>query len=844
MRSGVGSGAGGEGTVARRLSSSAATEETTTSSPSERKDIRSIPIPTCARKPLPRAVHPHETAPSRVDPYSWMDEGKGENEELVEYLNAENAYHKEVYSSTNMATLKQTLYEEILSRIQETDESVPYRRGPYVYYTKTIEGLQYGIHCRRRVNRETGEEGPEQVLADMNAIAGDAEYCGLGQFDVSPSHELLAYGVDFGGEEKYTVHIADISDKHLDSLRPFETITEEEEECDQGSDKAEKADKKAEHSGIVPKHVYDTLLHEVSDELVWSADNSHVFYITFDQAQRPYRLWRHDLTATPKSTAEEQRENVEKRRREQQSDEEETEEESEEKEEKKREERPAGNPHSVLIYEESDERFNLCLDQTRDERFIILSLNSSVTSEVWLLPSSRPRDPFQLVQKREHNVEYSVETHGDNFFMVTNADGAHNSRILVTPVPRSLLASEAPKDAEKALFEGSSDSRWEEFLPHDKKVRIQDIMPFRNFLVVPQRKAGLPQLQIIAAPNAGEKIQSAKSHFVNASEAAYDCYTSNNHEYDTDTLRYVYTSFVTPRSVFAYDMATRSKALLKEQPVLGGYDRSLYAVRRLHATAGDGTEVPISLVVKKDTPLDGSAPCLLYGYGSYEIAYDAAFNPAYLSLLDRGFVFAIAHVRGGGEMGRYWYEEGKFQNKKNTFSDFIACMDHLVKENYTKPERLAIYGASAGGLLVGAVLNMTGNSRCHAAVARVPFVDVINTLLNKDLPLTIPEWEEWGNPFEDRAVYDYICSYSPYDNVSAQAYPHMLIKGGLNDPRVSVHEPAKWAASLRHHKTDDNLMLVKTNMGAGHFGPSGRYEHMKSYAGEMAFVLNRLGFDS
>lgn len=468
-----------------------------------------------------------------------------------------------------------------------------------------------------------------------------------------------------------------------------------------------------------------------------------------------------------------------------------------------------GEAQDELIYHEEDQRFNIGLAKSRSNRFLYIHSSSAVTSEVRALPADKPAGQFRVLLPRRQEIEYDVADHGGYFYIRTN-DGAKGFRLVRAPIA------------------DPSKPNWKEVLPGREGVTIEGVDTFRHHLVVYEREEGLLKIRI-------QNIRRRLTHYVAFPEPVYTVVPAGNARYETNLLRFSYTSLVTPSSVFDYHMDTRRRSLKKQQPVRG-YRPERYASERILATAPDGVRVPISLVYRKDTPRDGSALLLLYGYGSYGLSMEPAFSSDRLSLLDRGFIFAIAHVRGGGDLGKQWHDAGKLLHKKNTFTDFIACAEHLLALRYTSPERLAIIGGSAGGLLVGAVLNIKPEL-FHAAVAKVPFVDVLNTILDPTLPLTVSEYEEWGNP-ADKVFYDYIKSYSPYDNVDTKRYPILLITAGLNDPRVSYWEPAKWAAKLRARKQDNNLLLLKTNMDSGHFGASGRYEHIKEVAFDYAFIIN------
>jgi len=472
-----------------------------------------------------------------------------------------------------------------------------------------------------------------------------------------------------------------------------------------------------------------------------------------------------------------------------------------------------GTPASedILVYHEPDEAYFVFVGKSRSQAYILIRTSSKITSEVHYLDANQPNGAFQVFQPRVTGVEYRIEHHRDRFYIVTN-EAAINFKLMSTPVT------------------ATAKENWQTVIPHREEIMLSGVSAFVNHLVIYERKGGLSTARI-------ENLSTGKSHEITFTEPTYSFSEGNNPEFNTTTLRYNYTSLITPQSVFDYDMETQQRELKKETEVLGGYDKTQYKSEWIFATATDGTQIPISLVYKQGTQRDGN-PLFLTGYGAYGAAYPAGFSSQRLSLLDRGIIFAIAHIRGGGEMGRKWYEEGKFLHKKNTFTDFIACAEHLIAERWTDGDRLVISGGSAGGLLMGAVVNMRPDL-FKAVIADVPFVDVVTTILDTSLPLSATEWEEWGNP-NDKIYYDYMKSYSPYDNVTAQNYPEMLITAGLNDSRVKYWEPAKWTAKLRELKTDNNILLLKTNMGAGHGGASGRYDSLQELAFKYAFVLNCL----
>jgi oligopeptidase B len=622
-------------------------------------------------------------------------------------------------------SLQTALYDEMLSRIQETDLSVPYRKGEYYYYVRTEAGKSYPIHCRKRGSLDAAEE----VLLDQNQLAEGQEYFALGVFKVSPNHRLLAYSIDTTGSERYTLFFLDLT---------------------------------------TGQH-YPETIPNTDYSLAWGMDSQTIFYTQMDEANRPFQLLRHTLgTWVTKD---------------------------------------------VLLHQESDEAYYMSVYTTRSQAYILLELSSKVTSEIHFLDANQPTGEFQVIQARSPGIEYAVEHHWDSFYITTNED-AVNFKLMQTPVA-------AP-----------TRENWQTVIPHRDDVLLSEVSAFANHLVIYEREAGLPKIRV-------RHLSTLAEHYITFPEPTYEVYEEANPEFETQTLRFGYTSLITPYSIFDYNLDTQERELKKETPVLGGYDRTQYVSERLQVTAPDGALVPLSLVYQKGIEKNAANPLLLVGYGSYGYSYPDSFSSNRLSLLERGVVYAIAHIRGGSELGRKWYEDGKFLHKKNTFTDFIACAEHLIQEQWTSPQHLAASGGSAGGLLMGAVINLHPEL-FKAVVAQVPFVDVVTTILDTSLPLSAMEWEEWGNP-NDRIYYDYIKSYSPYDNVTAQDYPALLITAGFNDPRVSYWEPAKWAAKLRDLKTDDNILLLKTNMGAGHAGASGRYEKLKEVTFEFAFLLNQWG---
>jgi oligopeptidase B len=659
----------------------------------------------------------------RVDPYYWLRE-KG-SPEVMEYLTAENAYADAFMKPS--AGLCESVYSEIIGRIQETDTSAPVYFKGWWTYTRTIEGLDYELYCRRRGSMDA----PEEVYLDANALAKGHDYFDLGYVERSTNENLIAYAADTDGSELHELRFRDLT------------------------------------AGVD----LDDVVHGVCYGSAWSADSATFFYVKPDLSMRPYQIWRHRL-----GTAVEQ---------------------------------------DALVFQEDDERFELSVELTKSERFIVVSSSSQITSDCRLIPSTAPEQEPELIQARRTGVEYSVDHQGDRFLILTN-DEAFNFRLMAAPISNPGRAA------------------WTEVVPEREGVRLNFVDVHADHVVLGQRSGGLQRLEVLACATGA-------IHLVDQPDAAYTAFPGSSPDYDSPVMRFFYTSLTAPFSAVDYDMRTRERTVVKEQPVRGGYDRTAYETHRLWAAAPDGIRVPMSAVHRKGLTLDGSNPTLLYGYGAYEASMDPMFDPARLSLLDRGFVYVIAHVRGGGEMGREWYEDGKFLRKRNTFTDFIACAKQLVEAGYTNPHRLAIRGRSAGGLLIGDVLN-EDPELFACAVAQVPFVDALTTMLDETLPLTINEFDEWGNP-SDPEYYRYLKSYSPYDNVHEAGYPSLLVTGALNDPRVSYWEPAKWVAKLRTMSTSGRPILLKTQMGAGHSGPSGRYDSWREEAMVLAFVIGELRAD-
>ena len=654
-----------------------------------------------------------------MDNYFWLREKK--NPAVIAHLEAENAYTAAMMKHTE--ALQEKLYNEILSHIKQTDVNVPYKRGDYFYYTRTVEGQQYPIFCRKYRTLDA----PEQIVIDVNELAKGHKFMSVGAFVPSDDGNLLAYSTDNTGYRQYTLQIKNLKTGEL-----------------------------------LPERI------ERLNNLAWAADNKTIFYVTEDAVtKRNDKFFRHVL----------------------------------------------GTDKYELLYEEKDELFDIGVGKSRDLQVIILGAYSKTSTEGRYIPASNPNADWKIILPREKDHEYDVEHRNGLFYIRTNK-GAKNFRVVTAPVS------------------DPSEKNWKEFVAHRPAVKVEGIDTFADHAVLSEWENGLQHIEII-------DFKTNKRHRIAFPEPVYAAGLTSNAEFNTSVLRYNYQSLTTPSSVFDYDMNTRQAVLKKQTEVPGGFDKNNYKAERVFATASDGTKIPISLVYRKTTKLDGSAPMLLYGYGSYGVSISPGFSASRLVMLDRGVVFAIAHIRGGGELGEPWREAGRMMNKMNTFTDFIASAEHLVNNKYTSKERLVIQGGSAGGLLVGAVSNMRPDL-FKAVVSQVPFVDVLNTMLDASLPLTTSEYIEWGNPNE-KPAFEYMKKYSPYDNIHKADYPAMLVKVSLNDSQVPYWEGAKFVAKLRDYKTDKNTLILKTNMGAGHGGASGRYDAFRETAFDYAFMLWQMG---
>ncbi|ORX85156.1 peptidase S9A prolyl oligopeptidase domain protein beta-propeller [Basidiobolus meristosporus CBS 931.73] len=690
-----------------------------------------------------------------LDNYHWLkDMNSKKNPKILEYLNKENDYADKVLEVTS--ELRDEIYHEMVARIKETDMSVPYRRGEYEYYSRTEEGLQYSIQCRRRVGTDK-----EEVLLDLNQF--DEKQIVLGKFSPSPDNKWLAYSLDTTGAEKFTIYF-----KNLES---GEILSEPELS--------------------VPEAYYS---------IVWANDNKTVYYTVLDDILRSYEVRQHLVGQSYKE--------------------------------------------DKVVFSEPDQKFEVSISKSSSSNYIFIEASSSQTSEIHYLSADKVASKPTLFQERRFDVLYNVDhIAGDKFAVLTNQK--EDQRYLNNLLCWCTLGS-------------TSAENWRPLLAYSEDAFIEEIIPLAKGLSLLERSNGLTRIRVLDVET-GSDVQVKDQHYLEFEQDVYTVHGDYRHsQYQDSILRFTYSTMITPERTFDYDLSSRKQNLLKETEVLGGFNSSEYVTKRIYvpvpstASPGKNLHVPVSIVYKRSLfKGDGSNPCMLYGYGSYGLSMDPDFKSPIFSYVDRGFVYAIAHIRGGSEMGRQWYEvEGKFMHKKNTFHDFVACAEALIEQKYTSPDHLAIEGRSAGGMLMGGVINLRPDL-FRAAIAGVPFVDVINTMMDASIPLTINEYEEWGNP-EKEEVFDYMLSYSPYDNIARDTKtPNILIRAGLNDPRVSYWEPAKWAAKLREYgaegpegDADRRVILNKTSMGSGHFGLSGRYDYLKDKALEYAFVIHYAGRES
>lgn len=676
---------------------------------------------------------PQKLSGDRIDNYYWMklsEEQKNaeqkdeQTQKVLNYLTAENDYLKAQLSHTE--ALQEKIYNEIIGRIKQTDESVPYKDNGYWYYTRYEEGKEYPIYCRKKGSLEAAEE----ILLNVNDMAAGHDYYSITGLSVSEDNNLLAYAEDSVSRRRYTIYVKD--------LRTGKII--------------------------------DTPIANTEGDATWANDNKTFFYVKKDSATLRSRwIVKHKLGADPSSDA--------------------------------------------TVSEEKDETFYTGIYKTKSDKYLIIWASSTLTNHYQLLDANTPDGKFREFSPRERGLEYSIDHYKDKFYIVTNLD-ALNFRLMETPEAKTARPN------------------WKEKIAHRADTLLQGIEIFKDYMVLSERARANTLMRVIDQ-------RTGVKHYLNFGEDAYTVYPSTNLDFDTELLRYGYTSLTTPTSTFDYNMKTKERKLLKQQEVVGGYNPNDYQTERIWATADDGTEVPMSIVYKKGIKKDGSNPALLYAYGSYGSSTNPTFSITRLSLLDRGFIYAIAHIRGGQEMGRQWYEDGKMFKKKNTFTDYIDCAEFLISERYTNPEKLFAMGGSAGGLLMGAVVNMKPEL-FKGVVAKVPFVDVVTTMEDESIPLTTGEFDEWGNP-KNPESYMYMLEYSPYDQVKPQNYPNMLVTTGLHDSQVQYWEPAKWVAKLRELKTDKNTLLLRTNMETGHGGATGRFKVYREIAQEFAFMIDLAG---
>lgn len=678
-----------------------------------------IKPPAAEKKPVELTTHGH----IRIDNYFWLREK--ENPSVIEYLKKENEYTKMVMKTTE--PFQDKLFNEIVDRIKKDDSSVPYLKKGYFYYHRYEEGKEYPIHCRKERNLNNQEE----IILNVNEIAGKYKFYNAIGLSVSPNNNILAFGEDTLSRRQYDILFKDL---------------------------------------VTGDNLPDRLTNTTGNT-IWANDNKTVFYTKKDETLRGYKIFKHIL-GTDSIFDEE-------------------------------------------VYHEADETFSTSVFKSKSEKFIIISSYSTLSNEYRFLNADNPGDEFTLFHIRERELEYSIDHLDGNFYIKTNFD-AKNFRMMVTSENNTSIEN------------------WKEIIPHQNDVLLENFELFNDYLVLQEIKNGLHQLRIKSRDESVDK-------YIDFGEETYSASISSNFEPDTEVLRYSYSSLTTPNSVIDFNMKTGEKIIQKQDEVLGDFDPENYHSERLFATSYDGVKIPISIVYRKDMRSKNRNPLLLYGYGSYGISMRPSFSSSILSLLDRGFIYAIAHIRGGEEMGRQWYDDGKLLKKNNTFIDFIVCAEHLIQARYTFRDKLFIRGGSAGGLLIGAVVNMRPDL-FKGAIAVVPFVDVVTTMLDETIPLTTSEYDEWGNPNE-KEYYDYMLSYSPYDNVEAKNYPNLLVLTGLHDSQVQYWEPAKWVAKLREMKKDNNLLLLHTNMEAGHSGASGRFRRFKELALEYAFMMNLIGIN-
>jgi oligopeptidase B len=686
-------------------------------------------------KPPIAAIRSHTVASphgKRSDPYYWLRDDDRTDPEVLAYLRAENAYHAQHLAPVK--PLEDKIYAELIARLKQDDSTVPYRKHGWWYYIRFEPGREHPIFARRRGSRDA----PEEIMLDANDLCTGHEYYQIGELDVSPDGEWLAYCEDTVGRRQY--------DLRFKNLCSGETAP--------------------------------VVIRGVEPDVAWANDNRTLLYIEKDpETLLGLRVKKHVLGRDP-----------------------------------------AGDE---LVFEQTDRSLYTGVSKSKSDRFLFIHMEGTLSSEWRYAEAGDPALVFKVFLPRERDHEYEVEHLEDRFIVRTNWQ-ARNFRLMSVPIGQ----------------EGSR-ARWQDLVPHRDDTYIEDFEVFSRYLALSVRSGGVRKIGIWPLAGGDAAGPDPAAFFIDSDEPAYTTSISANPELDTDVVRYTYSSLATPTTVYDYDMRTGEKTLLKRDPVLGGFDPADYETELLFAPSRDGKRIPVSLIHRRGFARDGSAPLLQYAYGSYGLSTDPGFSSARFSLIDRGFVYAIAHIRGGQELGRAWYDEGRLLHKKNSFADFIDVTHHLVAEGYAAQDQVFAMGGSAGGLLMGAIANISPQDY-RGIVAQVPFVDVVTTMLDDSIPLTTNEYDEWGNP-ADGSTYDYMLSYSPYDNVRAQAYPAMLITTGLWDSQVQYYEPAKWVAKLRALKTDRNPLLLHVDMEAGHGGKSGRFQRYRETAMEYAFILDRLG---
>ncbi|WP_395645264.1 S9 family peptidase [Terricaulis sp.] len=686
------------------------------------------PVPPVARREPKRF---EQVGRVRTDDYAWMKDDNWQQvmrdpsllqPEIRAHLDAENAYREQMMAGTE--ALQERIYQEMRGRTKEDDSSVPSPDGPWDYYRRFNAGAQHPIHARR----PRGQDGPEEILIDVDAQAKGKTYYKVVAAQHAPDHTHFAYAVDEQGSEIYTVYVKD--------LATGETLAASIGNC--------------------------------TGDFAWSPCSQHLFWIYRDDNGRPAKVYR----------------------------------------------RPARGGEDTLVYDEPDDGFFLSVHASESHEWIIIHAGHHEASETHLIPAATPTAAPLCFHPREDKLLYSPTHWNGRWYVLTNADGAVDFKVM-TAEPGA-----------------TGRAQWKELLAHEPGRFITALSATKNYLVRAERSNALPRIVI--------RHSDGEEHAIALAEEAYNLEIAGGYEYDTSIQRYVYESPTTPMRWYDYDMAARAQTLRKEQEIPSGHDASAYEAHRFFAAAADGKQVPITVLMKRGQKLDGTAPLFLYGYGSYGISLDADFSIRRFSLVDRGWIYAIAHVRGGAELGFGWFLDGRGKTKTNTFTDFVACAEELIRRGYGRAGNIVCEGRSAGGLLMGAITNMRPNLWA-GVIGGVPFVDVLNTMSDASLPLTPPEWPEWGNPLESAEDYDTIAAYCPYTNISAKPYPAVLSTGGLTDPRVTYWEPTKWAAKLRPHSTSGRPVLLKMNMGAGHAGSAGRFEFLRELAHDYAFALKAVG---